>query len=154
MRRLLVLYMFTLLSSSTFAFGEFAPAVVQTIVLDELAAMRLPPNSPVCLAILPARDTSDTGADPSSQLLRFLARRGMRARKASTCYNPPPKGKVISIELIKESTDRFSAKVTFSDVAIAPERDLGILHRRGIYELVKGDNGKWVVKSSVGEFHN
>ena len=153
MRRLFVLCIFVLLSSSVFAFGEITPAAAQTIVSAELDAMKLPASSPVCLAILPARNMSATGADPSSQLLKFLVRRGMHPRKASTCYNPPPKGKVISIELTRKSTDRLSVKVTFSDVTITPDRDLGILYRRGIYELTKGEQGEWVVQSYASEGH-
>lgn len=145
------LFVFVLLSLSISAFGEADPAVVHKIVFAEFAAMRLPLNSPVCLAILPARNISETGADPSPQLLRFLVRRGIRPRKASDCYNPPPKGNVISIELITESADRLLAKVAFSDVTITPDRDLGVLYRRGVYELVKSAKGEWIIRSYAGE---
>ena len=140
---------FVLLSSATFAYGEVDSTAVHKIVLAEFAAMKLPLNSPICLAILPARNMSETGADPSPRLLRFLERRGMRPRKASTCYSPPPKGNVISIESSRESADRLSAKVAFSDVTITPDRDLGILHRRGVYKLVKREKGEWIIQSYV-----
>lgn len=151
MKRLFVVCISVLLSSSNLAFGQVNPAAVHTILLAELVAMRLPVNSPICLAILPARNISETGADPSPQLLRFLVRRGMRPRKASTCYNPPPKGNVISIELIAERADRLSAKVAFSDVTITPDRDLGVLHRRGAYELIRSAKGEWVIQSYASE---
>jgi hypothetical protein len=68
MKRLFVTYMVVLLSSSIFALGEVDPVAVRKIVVAELAAMKLPINSPVCLALLPARNTSETGGDPSPQL--------------------------------------------------------------------------------------
>lgn len=153
MKRLFFICAVVLFSASTFALGEIDSAAAHKIVLAEFAAMRLPLNSPVCLAILPARNMSETGADPSRQLLRFLARKGMRLRKASTCYTPPPKGNVISIESITASTGRLSARVTFSDVTIRPDRDLAILHRRGVYELIKGEKGEWVIESYAGDPH-
>lgn len=156
MKRLCVIFTALLLSASTFAHGEVDPAAVHKIVLAELAAMRLPVNSPVCLAMLPARNMSETGADPSSQLIRFLVRRGMRPLGASICYKPLPKGNVISIEVAAESADSLSVKVAFSDVTITRDRDLGILHRRGVYELIKGEKGEkgeWVIQSYTGESH-
>jgi hypothetical protein len=153
MKRLCVIFTVLFLSASIFAHGEVDPAAVHKIVLAELAAMRLPVNSPVCLAILPALNMSETGADPSPKLIRFLVRRGMRPRGASICYKPLPKGNVISIEVVAESIDSLSVKVTFSDVTITAYRDLGILHRRGVYELIKGGKGEWVIQSYAGESH-
>ena len=101
--------------------------------------------------MLPARNTSETGADPSPQLLRFLARKGMHPRGASTCYKPLPKGNVISIEVVAESADGLSAKVAFTDVTITPEKDLGTVHRRGRYELRKSPKGGWAIQSYMGE---
>jgi len=147
MNRLFAICTLVFLSSSTLVSGEVDPAAVHKIVLAEFAAMRLPVNSPVCLEILPARNVSETGADPSSQLLRFLVRKGMRPRKASICYRPLPKGNVISIEPITQAPDRISARVTFSDVTITPDRDLGILYRRGVYELVRSQKGEWTIQS-------
>jgi hypothetical protein len=151
MKRLVVLCAVVLFSSSIFALGEIDPAAVHKIVLAEFNAMKLPSNSPVCLAILPARNTSETGADPSPQLLGFLARKGMRARAASSCHRPLPKGNEILIEVIAESADQFSAEVAFADVTITPDNDLGVVHRRGLYELRKGPKGEWRIESYAGE---
>ena len=109
--------------------------------------MRLPTKSPFCLAILPARNTSETGADPSPQLLRFLIGKGMRPQKASTCYEPLPKGNVISIETVAASADGVSVKVAFTDVTITSDKDLGAVHRHGIYELRKSRKGGWMIQS-------
>ncbi|MGA9641130.1 MAG: hypothetical protein WBQ72_07025 [Terriglobales bacterium] len=136
-----------LLSSASFALGDVSPAAVHKIVLAEFAAMRLPTKSPFCLAILPARNTSETGADPSPQLLRFLIGKGMRPQKASTCYEPLPKGNVISIETVAASADGVSVKVAFTDVTITSDKDLGAVHRHGIYELRKSRKGGWMIQS-------
>jgi hypothetical protein len=151
MKRLFFICVVVLFCASTYALGEIDPAAIHKIVLAEFAAMRLPIISPICLAILPARNASETGADPSPELLRFLARTGMRPRKASTCFSPLPKGNLISIESITERAGRLSANVTFSDVTITPDRDLGILHRRGVYELIKDEKGEWVIESYAGD---
>jgi hypothetical protein len=151
MKKLLVICTLVFLGSSTLVFGQVDPAAVHKIVLAEFGAMRLPMNSPVCLAILPARNMSETGADPSSQLLRFLARKGMQPRKASICYRPLPKGNVISIEPITQAVDRFSARVTFSDVTITPDKDLALIHRHGVYELARSEKGEWTIQSYKDE---
>jgi hypothetical protein len=151
MNRLLAICTLVFLGSSTLVFGQVDPAAVHQIVLAEFAAMRLPVNSPFCLEILPTRNMSETGADPSSQLLRFLARKGMRPRKASICYRPLPKGNVISIEPITQAADRFSAKVNFKDVTITADRDLGLIHRHGVYELVRSEKGEWTIQSYKDE---
>jgi len=151
MKRLFIIFALVFLSLDTFALAEVNPAAVHKIVLTELAAMKLPIKSPVCLAILPARNTSETGADPSPQLLKFLARKGMRPRGASTCSKPLPKGNVISIEVVAESADGLSAKVAFTDVTITPDKDLGAVHRRGLYALRKTSKGEWTIQSYKGE---
>ena len=151
MKRLVILCTCILMICSLFAVGEVDPSAIHKIVLAEFAAMRLPTRSPICLAILPARNTSETGADPSPQLLAFLAQKGMRPRRVSTCYKPLPKGNVIIIEPISESANRLSVKVTFGDTTITPDRGLGILHRRGVYELIKGEMGEWAIQSYAGE---
>lgn len=150
MRRLTVC-VFAFLTVCNFAFGQTDHSVVRKIVLAETTAMGLQANSPICLALLPARSISPTGADPSPQLLRFLMRSGMRPRKASTCYTPPPKGNVISMELIKEGANRLSAKVVFKNVTLGPGRDLAIVHRRGVYELIRTERSGWVIQSYANE---
>lgn len=151
MKRLFVIYAAIFLSSCAFAFGGVDPAAVHKIVRAELAAMKLPINSPICLAILPARDTSETGADPSPQLLGFLVRKGMQPRGASSCNKPLPKGNLVSIEVVAESADGLSAKVTFTDVTITPDKDVGVVHRRGLYELRRTPKGKWAIESYTDE---
>jgi hypothetical protein len=91
MKRLLVICTFVFLGQSALVFGEVNPAAVREIVLAEFAAMKLPMNSPFCLEVLPAQNLSEAGADPSPQLLQFLIRKGIRPRKASSCYRPFPK---------------------------------------------------------------
>ena len=147
MRRLFVLLICLSASGHALAGGEVAPSAAHEIVLAELSAMKLPANSPICLAILPPHSTSETGTDPSPQLLRYLARKGMRPRKASVCYRPLPKGNVISIEVIAETADRLSIRVDFSDVTITADKDLGVVYRLGVYELIKDASGKWVIQS-------
>ena len=124
--------------------------VVQKIVATELSALNMPLNSPFCLAMLPSVNTSTTGADPSPQLLAFLSRKGMRAKRASTCYKAV-KGNVISIELVSEDGGRLLAKVAFADVTIPPGEDLGVLRRRGVYQFAKDTNGEWMIKSYTAE---
>jgi hypothetical protein len=145
MKQLFLLCACVFVSCSVLAAGEFEPSAIHEIVSAELVAMKLPANSPFCLELLPARNLSETGADPSRKLLRYLARRGMRPRKVSACYKPSPKGNVISIEVITAEADRLSAKVVFGD--LRPGEDLGILHRRGVYQLTKGEKGQWVIQS-------
>jgi hypothetical protein len=151
MKRLFLLCTCLFASCAVLLAGEVESSAIHKIVAAELLAMKLPANSSFCLAILPARNISETGADPSPQVLRFLAGRGMRPRKASLCYKPPSKGNVISVEVLKEAGDRLSAKVAFSDVTIIPGRDLGVLRRRGVYELTKGKKGRWAIRSYQGE---
>ena len=152
MKRLIALLTCVFASCTVFAVANGVElSSVHKIILAELSAMKLPVDSPICLEMLPARNTSETGADPSPQLLRFLTRRGMRPRKASACDKPLPKGNEIRIEVIAESAGRLSARVSFSDITITPERDLGILYRRGVYELIKDEKGEWVIQSYVNE---
>jgi len=133
-----------------FAFAQVDPTVVLKVVTTELSALKMPMNSPFCLEMLPSASTSPTGADPSPHLLAFLSRKGMRAKKASTCYKAV-KGNVISIELISEDGQRLLAKVAFSDVTILPGEDLGVLRRRGIYEFTKDIHGEWMIRSYTAE---
>ena len=107
----------------------------------ELSALKMPENSPFCLAILPSANSSPTGADPSPQVLAFLSRKGMRAKGASTCYKAV-KGNVISIELASEDGGRLLAKVAFANVTIPPGEDFRVLRRRGVYQFTKDTNGQ------------
>jgi hypothetical protein len=130
--------------------GEFDARVIHKIVATELLALKMPLTSPFCLAILPSPDNSETGADPSPDLLAFLSGRGMRPKKASTCYKAV-KGNVISIELLPKDGGLLLARVAFADVAIPPGEDLGLLRRRGVYRFMKSAKGEWVIQSYSAE---
>ncbi|SRR5437016_5177404 len=151
MTRLLVLCSLALLWPAS-VLGEPNSDVIHSIVLSELSAMRFPPKSPFCLALLPAANHSPQAADPSPELLSFLARKGMRPQKASICYKAP-KGNVISIEIVPGIEGRLSAKVAFGNVSIPPGEDLGVLWHRGVYEFTRTPTGKWVIKSYASEIN-
>jgi hypothetical protein len=147
MRPALILCLFFFLFlRSPLAFGEVQATVVLKIVTRELSELRMPVNSPFCLAILPAANTSTTAADPSPQLVAFLQRKGMHPKGASTCYKAL-KGNVISIELVSEDGGRLMVKVAFVDVTIPPGEDLAVVRRRGVYEFSKDIHGEWLIKS-------
>jgi|SRR5208337_1506887 len=132
------------------AFGEVDGTVIEKIVTTEFSALKMPVTSPFCLALLPSANTSATGADPSPQLLAFLSRKGMRAKKASTCYKAV-KGNVISVELVSEDGGGLLVKVAFADVTIPPGEDLGVLRRRGVYQFAKDAKNEWLIKSYTAE---
>ena len=132
------------------AFSEVDATVIHKIVTMELSALKMPENSPFCLAILPSANASATGADPSPQVVAFLSRKGMRVKGASTCYKAV-KGNVISIELVSEDGGRLLAKVAFANVTIPPGEDFGVLRRRGVYQFTKDTNGQWLIKSYTAE---
>ena len=132
------------------AFGEVDAALIHKIVMSELSALKMPLDSPFCLAILPSKNTSSTGADPSPHLLAFLSKRGMHPKKASVCYKAL-RGNVIAIDLAPEADGQLRAKVAFSDVTIPPGEDLGTLIRRGVYHFIKNRHGEWIIMSYTAE---
>jgi hypothetical protein len=58
---------------------------------------------------------------------------------------------VISIEPITQTVDRFSATVNFTDITITPDKDLAVILRHGVYELVRTEKGEWTIKSYTDE---
>ena len=126
--------------------------IVRTIVRSELAAMRLPLTTPLCLTFLPVTNyQSKTEGDPSPDLLRQLKTKGFRLHPGSVCIKIN-RGYVIDIYTDKLVADNPVMKVTFGDYTpVADGEDMGLLHHSGIYKFVKATQGTWQVLSYTSE---
>ncbi len=139
---------FLLVTSSPIWGEELHREVARNIIRAELAAMKLPPKTPFCLALTPIQDPqSETAGDPSRRLLNFLRTDGLRPQAVSACRKAL-RGYVINIYAERQSSDSSVLKVSFSDWSpISRGEDLGVLHHEGTYEFEKTAAGKWAVKS-------
>jgi hypothetical protein len=113
--------------------------------------MKMPTNSSFCLEILSATDVNSAeGTDPSPELLAFLARKGMRTQKVSTC-EAANKGHIISIEMAAGKDGGLSANVCFEDITPRPGLHFAIIWHKGVYRLTKDPRGNWVIESYTCE---
>jgi len=152
MKRLIALLTCVFASCTVFAVANGVElSSVHKIILAELSAMKLPVDSPICpgnvacTQHLRNRGRSISTATSVLNTKRDAATKGISLRQA------PTQG-----ERDKDRGNRRIGGPTFctgpfSDITITPERDLGILYRRGVYELIKDEKGEWVIQSYVNE---
>ena len=126
--------------------GQVDNAAVQIIAMSELQGANLPTTARFCLTVPESHPSSDHAGDPSGDLLAYLARAGLRPSRASACYKALS-GNVVVIRTMRRSGRELSAEVDLVNARVAEDSHFATLLRRGTYNLLQTQAGKWSVRS-------